>query len=166
MRALLTATAILLVAMPAVAQPRKLHVMNTVNEPRVAASASPNKVGATGWTFDVVKIKHQPGWSTIKRTPYGVFTSRDECEMARAKQVADLDDSNLRQFKPLPKEDSPPVANTSQSSEQPSSSSSDTVRGTGWNRAAPKPNVVDREVEFMNATVCRDAAIRQTAQQD
>jgi hypothetical protein len=166
MRALLAATAILLVAVPAVAQPKKLHVTNTANESRVAASVSPS---TTGWTFDVVKITHQPGWSTIKRAPYGVFASKDECEMARAKQVADLDDSDLRQFKPLQKEDSPAVGNRGELTADPPVSpppSALMVPGSKYNRFTVQPPLTEREFEFMNATVCRDAAIRQTAQQD
>jgi hypothetical protein len=34
--------------------------------------------------------------STIKRDQYGVFASRDECDFARAKKVAELDHNNLR----------------------------------------------------------------------
>ena len=72
MRALLTATAILLVAVPAVAQPRT-------------------------WTFDELTMRHFPGFATVKHISYGTFTSRDECEIARAKKVAELDDRDLRQ---------------------------------------------------------------------
>jgi hypothetical protein len=37
------------------------------------------------------------GRSTVKHTPYGIFTSRDECEIARAKKIAELDDRDARQ---------------------------------------------------------------------
>jgi hypothetical protein len=87
MRALLTATAILLVAVPAVAQPKV-------------------DGGATRWTFDVVTMRHIPGRATVKRTPYGMFTSRDECEIARAKKVAELDQYNYRQPYLVPSQDS------------------------------------------------------------
>jgi hypothetical protein len=111
MRALFTATAILLVAVPAVAQPKKLkqadisatrlHVVDTVSQSRTTKSASPNSqvhAGATGWTFDVLTLYHAPamGVSTVTHAPYGVFTSRDECEMARAKKTAELDEGNYR----------------------------------------------------------------------
>jgi hypothetical protein len=86
MRALLTATAILLVTVPAVAQPDR-------------------------WTFDVLTIRKNyyndqvdHGRSTIKHTPYGIFASRDECEIARAGKIAELDDRNARQSHSTPAE--------------------------------------------------------------
>jgi hypothetical protein len=111
MRALLTATAMLLVAMPAVAQPKKLqqvgmsatrlHVVDTVNQSPATTSASLD-VGATRWTFDVLTMRHRVGFATVKRTPYGQFASRDECEIARAKKVAELDRNDLRQPHSVP----------------------------------------------------------------
>ena len=103
MRALLTATAMLLVAMPAVAQSKKLHIVNTVNGSRVAASATPNlqaQVGVPQWTFAVAEIQHRSGWASATHLPYGVFASKDQCEMARAKVVANLDNAASRQWKP------------------------------------------------------------------
>jgi hypothetical protein len=72
MRALLAATAILLIAVPAVAQP-------------------------TMWAFDELTMRYGSGTATVKRIPYGKFTSRDECEIARARVVTDLDDRDARQ---------------------------------------------------------------------
>jgi hypothetical protein len=42
-------------------------------------------------------MRYGSGTGTVKRTPYGKFTSRDECEIARAKVVNDLDDRDARQ---------------------------------------------------------------------
>jgi len=49
------------------------------------------------WAFDVLTIRHSPFRSTVKTEPYGVFTSRDDCNKARAKKIAELDDRNDRQ---------------------------------------------------------------------
>ena len=51
-------------------------------------------------------MRHIPGRATVKRTPYGMFTSRDECEIARAKKVAELDQYNYRQPYLVPSQDS------------------------------------------------------------
>jgi len=51
----------------------------------------------TGWTFNVLTFWHIPGRVNSKREPYGVFTSRDECEIARAKKTLELDKGNYRQ---------------------------------------------------------------------
>jgi hypothetical protein len=58
----------------------------------------------TGWSFDVLTIWHFPvrGWSTIKREPYGVFISKDDCQIARAKKTFELDQGNYRQPHLLP----------------------------------------------------------------
>jgi hypothetical protein len=59
--------------------------------------------GVTGWTFAVLTMWHfGSGRSTIKREPYGVFTSRDACDIAQAKKIALLDDGNYRQPHLLP----------------------------------------------------------------
>jgi hypothetical protein len=61
----------------------------------VPAVAQPNN-----WTFDVLTMRagySYHGRSTVKHTPYGIFTSRDECEKARAQKIAELDNSNARQ---------------------------------------------------------------------
>jgi hypothetical protein len=161
MRALLTATAILLVALPAVAQPKKLHVVNAVNTSHSTTSASPNSqvdVGAPRWKFDLVKIQHYPGWATAKHVPYGVFATKYECEMARAKVVVDLDNDDLRQFHPLP--DITPTDNTSLTlrtvpdkqtakQEMTSDKSMDTV-------SLRKRSLSDIPTEFMHATACDD----------
>jgi hypothetical protein len=181
MRALLTATVILLVAVPAVAQPKKqkqadisatrLHVIDTVNQSRATKSASPNPqvdVSATGWTFYVVKMKHNqiPGLSTIKHDPYGVFASRDECEMARAKVVADLDDGDFRQFHPIKQRESN-TDNTSITRMSPNKPDSQTtyINSTFTDNNSRRPSRSD-PVEFMDTTVCRDAAVKQIAQQN
>ena len=66
------------------------------------------------WTFDVLTIWHfvASGHSTVKREPYGVFTSRDDCDRARAKKIAELDDNNLRQ--PHLPADAPTISSTVQ----------------------------------------------------
>jgi hypothetical protein len=58
----------------------------------------------TGWTFDVLTIWNYPknGWATVKREPYGVFASTDECRIAQAKKNDELDQGNYRQPHLLP----------------------------------------------------------------
>jgi hypothetical protein len=160
MRALLTATAILLVAVPAVAQPKKLHIVNTVNTSHPTKSTSPNSqvdMGTPRWTFDVVKIQHYPGWATAKHVPYGVFATKYECEMTRAKMVVDLDNDDLRQFHPLP--EIRPTDNTSLTLRVlpdkklaiPETTSSKDMGGEQQKRG-----LIDIPTEFMHATACDD----------
>jgi len=59
--------------------------------------------GATiGWTFDVVTFWNSGKHSSVKREPYGIFASSDECGKARAKKIAYLDEGNYRQPHLLP----------------------------------------------------------------
>jgi hypothetical protein len=52
----------------------------------------------SGWTFAVLTMRTLGGLgSTVKREPYGVFNSQDACDIARAKKIVELDQSNLRQ---------------------------------------------------------------------
>jgi hypothetical protein len=74
---------------------------------RAAAKAdSPRSTaqdGATiGWSFDILTIWTYGKQSTVKREPYGIFASRDECGKARAKKIAILDEGNYRQPHLLP----------------------------------------------------------------
>ena len=60
------------------------------------AHAQPSEGRASGWTFAVLTIWQFKHTSNIKRVPYGVFTSQDDCDMARAKKIVELDDVNFR----------------------------------------------------------------------
>ena len=65
----------------------------------------------TGWTFAVLTFRTIfTDGSTIKREPYGVFTSKDDCDIARAKKIAFLDDGDYRQPHLLP--DAPVIITT------------------------------------------------------
>jgi len=48
------------------------------------------------WTFAVLTIWQSAGRAHIKREPYGVFTSSDDCNKARAAEIAELDVGNSR----------------------------------------------------------------------
>jgi hypothetical protein len=58
--------------------------------------------GVTGWTFAVLTMRKYRTELTVKREPYGVFTSRDDCDIARAKKIVELDRGNYRQPHLLP----------------------------------------------------------------
>jgi hypothetical protein len=64
------------------------------------AHAQPSEGSAAGWTFTVLTIWNenhsQALRSNIKREPYGVFTSQDDCDIARAKKTDELDRVNSR----------------------------------------------------------------------
>lgn len=62
------------------------------------AHAQPSGGSAASWTFAVLTIWNSPkdGISNVKREPYGVFTSQDDCDMARAKKTVELDNANSR----------------------------------------------------------------------
>jgi hypothetical protein len=71
-----------------------------------AAADAPSSAAHHGatirWTFDILTIWSFGKHSTVKREPYGVFASRDECGKARAKKIAGLDEGNSRQPHLLP----------------------------------------------------------------
>jgi hypothetical protein len=113
MRVLLIATILLLPAVPVAAQP------------------------TTGWTFDVLTMWHSLGSSTIKTEPYGVFTSSDECQIARAKKNVELDHRNLRQPHILP--------------DQPGEKATISVGATTISKETP-----GGPIETMFVTDCRD----------
>jgi hypothetical protein len=71
---------------------------------------SSSNAAPTGWTFAVLTFRKYTRRSTIKREPYGVFTSRDECDIARAKKIAFLDNGDYRQPHLLP--DAPVITTT------------------------------------------------------
>jgi hypothetical protein len=128
--------------------------MDAVDTSRATATASPNlQVHATGWTFDVLSMLHARVStvmvSTVTSTPYGVFTSREECEIARAKKVGELDDGHARQPHLLPNQ---PVYTTTIVD----------ARGTK-SITEEKPGGA---TETMSVTDCRDQAfsVRRTAQ--
>jgi hypothetical protein len=76
----------------------------------LTGSASAQIVRGPGWTFDVLTIWQFHGLpddqfrpesglirrSSVKREPYGVFTSQDDCDTARAKKIDELDRGNYR----------------------------------------------------------------------
>jgi hypothetical protein len=78
---------------------------------RNAAVVKVNAPGVTSWTFAVLTMWHwssrgrsaqstsapPPTRQTVTREPYGMFTSKDDCEIARAKKIAALDESHSRQ---------------------------------------------------------------------
>jgi hypothetical protein len=66
--------------------------------------------GVTRWTFAVLTFRKYSQLLTIKREPYGVFTSRDDCDIARAKKIAFLDNGDYRQPHLLP--DAPVITTT------------------------------------------------------
>jgi hypothetical protein len=58
----------------------------------------------------IVTIRKLDEMSTVKREPYGVFTSPKECNEARAKKILELDDLNYRQPHLVP--DAPVITTT------------------------------------------------------
>jgi hypothetical protein len=95
-----------------------------------SASAQIVRDGDTGWTFAVLTIRQSRGLpnelvsgtdhfvpdsrlivrSSVKREPYGVFTSQDDCDIARAKKIVEIDAGNSR-FSHLPP-DAPVITTT------------------------------------------------------
>lgn len=75
-----------------------------VNEPGEAHN------GVTGWTFAVLTMRKYATELTVKREPYGVFTSRDDCDIARAKKIDELDRGDYRQ--PHWLKDAPVISST------------------------------------------------------
>ena len=71
---------------------------------------SSSNAAPTGWTFAVLTFRKYSRLATVKREPYGVFTSRDECDIARAKKIAFLDNGDYRQPHLLP--DAPVITTT------------------------------------------------------
>ena len=75
-----------------------------------SASAQIVRDGDNDWTFAVLTIWQFHGqptnpyfgqsWSivrsSVKREPYGVFTSQDDCDIARAKKIVELDAGGYR----------------------------------------------------------------------
>jgi hypothetical protein len=70
----------------------------------------------TGYSFNLLTIRHSPGssFNTVKSEPFGVYASMQECNMARATKVAELDAANQRQPHYLP--NAPMVSSTTVSS--------------------------------------------------
>jgi hypothetical protein len=60
--------------------------------------------GVPGYSFKLLTIwqNAKPGTSTVKSEPFGVYGSMQECDMARAAKIAELDAANLRQPRPGP----------------------------------------------------------------
>jgi hypothetical protein len=71
---------------------------------------SSSNAAPTGWTFAVLTFRKYSRTLTVKREPYGVFTSRDDCDIARAKKIAFLDNGDYRQPHLLP--DAPVITTT------------------------------------------------------
>ena len=64
-----------------------------------SASAQIVRDGDNDWTFAVLTIWQFNGQlvrSSVKREPYGVFTSQDDCDIARAKKIVELDAGGYR----------------------------------------------------------------------
>jgi hypothetical protein len=53
------------------------------------------------WTFAVLTIWHLGSpvslRASVRREPWGLFTSEDDCNKARAKRISELDDTHSRQ---------------------------------------------------------------------
>jgi hypothetical protein len=100
MKYLLATTLVLTLCLPASARDWRKEALADLH---AAAKAEPRtSAGANGWTFDVITIWYAPSRSTIRREPYGVFASEDECEKARAKKIVQLDEGGYRQPHLLP----------------------------------------------------------------
>src|SRR6516162_4596795 len=92
--------------------------------------------GVAGFSFSLLTIWHNPGtrFNTVKSEPFGVYASMQECDMARAAKIAELDATNMRQPHSLP--GAPLVPTTTSTSNwgystTPGSSSGG--GGHGWN---------------------------------
>ena len=92
---------------------------------QLVRDSSSNAARVTGWTFAVLTIWHSSGRGRdssgpnrvdVKREPFGVFTSSEDCEIARGKKIVDLDESNYRQPHKTP--DQPILTTTITSSNQ------------------------------------------------
>jgi hypothetical protein len=82
------------------------------------------QIARDGWTFAVLTIWQFRGLpdnrfepdsrvirrSSVKREPYGVFTSQDDCDTARAKKIDELDRGSYRLPHLLP--DAPVITTT------------------------------------------------------
>src|SRR5262249_22153028 len=55
------------------------------------------KKGAPGFSFKLLTIQKRGRFATVKSEPFGVFVDRQECEIARAQKIAQLDANNDRQ---------------------------------------------------------------------
>ena len=82
----------------------------------LTGSADSAQIVRDGWTFAVLTIRQSNGLpdevvsrtdrfvpdsrfivrSSVKREPYGVFTSQDDCDIARAKKIVELDAGGYR----------------------------------------------------------------------
>ena len=94
--------------------------------------------GVAGFSFSLLTIWHNPGtrFNTVKSEPFGVYASMQECDMARAAKIAELDATNMRQPHSLP--GAPLVPTTTSTSNWGYASSGSTSSGGGgstsnWN---------------------------------
>ena len=53
--------------------------------------------GVPGYAFKLLTMRKRGRFATVKSEPFGVFGSMQECDIARAAKIAELDASNLRQ---------------------------------------------------------------------
>jgi hypothetical protein len=103
MKYLLATALVLSLCLPASADWRKDALADLRAAAKTDAPSSATHNGATiGWTFDILTIWQFGKHSTVKREPYGIFASRDECGKARAKKITGLDEGNYRQPHLLP----------------------------------------------------------------
>jgi hypothetical protein len=87
---------------------RAILLLATATALMLNGSASA-QVAQDRWTFAVLTIwqlggdpgssepRRTPHRASIKREPWGLFTSEDDCNRARAKKIAELDERHLRQ---------------------------------------------------------------------
>jgi hypothetical protein len=94
--------------------------------------------GVPGYAFKLLTTwqNAKPGVSTVKSESFGVYASMQECDMARAAKIAELDATNMRQPHSLP--GAPLVPTTTSTSNWGYSSSGSTSSGGGgstsnWN---------------------------------
>jgi hypothetical protein len=100
------AAAVLFIPTIAYAQPSSSSSSNAAPSSVVKVNAP----GEVGWTFAVLTFRQYPSLLTVKREPYGVFTSRDDCDEARAKKIDELDRGDYRQ--PHWLKDAPVISST------------------------------------------------------
>jgi hypothetical protein len=62
----------------------------------IALQTKPVLDNGNGWAYSILTIHRWPnGNSYIRPTRYGVYTSKDECEQARTKKLADMETNGL-----------------------------------------------------------------------
>jgi hypothetical protein len=75
--------------------------------------STPNSV--PGYSFKLLTMRNDGRFSSVKSAPFGVYASLQECDMARARKLAELDATDLRHPHYLPGAQMVPTTTTTSS---------------------------------------------------